>query len=73
MSGGKGGVLKSVIAILPWRCLYTGTILFGLGNEVKIFISGLILAFVVLYEAYASYKHERTSDNGPNCSRKWRC
>lgn len=60
MSGGKGGVLKSVIAILSLEMLYTGTILFGLGNEVKIFISGLILAFVVLYEAYASYKHERT-------------
>jgi ribose transport system permease protein len=31
-----------------------------LSNEVKIFISGLILALVVLYEAYASYKHEKT-------------
>ncbi len=60
MSGGKGGILNSVIAILSLEMLYTGTILFGLGNEVKIFISGLILALVVLYEAYASYKHEKT-------------
>lgn len=59
MSGGKGGVLKSVIAILSLEMLYTGTILFGWGNEVKIFISGLILALVVLYEAYAAYKHEK--------------
>ncbi|MFA5468255.1 MAG: ABC transporter permease, partial [Sphaerochaetaceae bacterium] len=60
MSGGKGGILNSVIAILSLEMLYTGTILFGLGNEVKIFISGLILALVVLYEAYAAYKHEKT-------------
>lgn len=59
MSGGKGGVLKSVVAILSLEMLYTGTILFGFGNEVKIFIAGLILASVVLYEAYASYKHEK--------------
>ncbi|MDY0372338.1 MAG: ABC transporter permease [Sphaerochaetaceae bacterium] len=60
MSGGKGGILRSVVAVLSLEMLYTGTILFGFGNEVKIFISGLILALVVLYEAYASYKHEKT-------------
>lgn len=60
MSGGKGGVLRSVLAIFTLEMLYTGVILFGLGNEVKIFIAGLILAYVVLYEAYAVYKHERT-------------
>jgi ribose transport system permease protein len=49
MSGGKGGVLRSVIAIFTLEMLYTGVILFGLGNEVKIFIAGLILAYVVLY------------------------
>lgn len=59
MSGGKGGLLNTVIAILSLEMLYTGTILFGWGNEVKIFISGLLLASVVLYEAYATYKHER--------------
>lgn len=65
MSGGKGGVLKSVTAVLTLEMLYTGIILFGFGNEVKIFISGLILALVVLYEAYASYKHERIVGQRP--------
>jgi ribose/xylose/arabinose/galactoside ABC-type transport system permease subunit len=59
MSGGKGGVFKSFIAIFALDILYNGIILFGLGNEVKIFIAGLILASVVLYEAYTVYKHER--------------
>ena len=65
MSGGKGGVLRSVVAIFTLEMLYTGIILFGLGNEVKIFFAGLILAYVVLYEAYAAYKHEKTLGQRP--------
>ena len=65
MSGGKGGVLRSVIAIFTLEMLYTGIILFGLGNEVKIFFAGLILAYVVLYEAYATYKHEKSLGQRP--------
>jgi ribose transport system permease protein len=60
MSGGKGGVLQSIVAILSLEMLYTGIILFGLGNEVKIFFAGVILAYVVLYEAYAVYRHEKS-------------
>jgi ribose/xylose/arabinose/galactoside ABC-type transport system permease subunit len=65
MSGGKGGILQSVIAILSLEMLYTGIILFGFGNEVKIFFAGLILAYVVLYEAYAVYRHEKTLGQRP--------
>jgi len=65
MSGGKGGVLRSVAAIMTLEMLYTGIILFGLGNEVKIFFAGLILAYVVLYEAYAVYRHEKTLGQRP--------
>jgi len=59
MSGGKGGIFKSFVAILMLDVLYNGIILFGLGNEVKIFIAGLILASVVLYEAWVAYRHEK--------------
>jgi len=65
MSGGKGGVLRSVVAIMSLEMLYTGIILFGLGNEVKIFFAGLILAYVVLYEAYAVYRHDKTLGQRP--------
>jgi ribose/xylose/arabinose/galactoside ABC-type transport system permease subunit len=65
MSGGKGGVLRSVVAILTLEMLYTGIILFGLGNEVKIFFAGVILAYVVLYEAYAVYRHDKTLGQRP--------
>lgn len=65
MAGGKGGALQTVVAVLTLEILYTGIILLGLGNEVKIFVAGLILALVVLYEAYAIYSHERNLGQRP--------
>jgi len=65
MSGGKGGVFQTFIAILSLEILYDGIILFGLGNEVKIFLAGLILALVVLYEAFAVYRHEKIVGQRP--------
>jgi ribose/xylose/arabinose/galactoside ABC-type transport system permease subunit len=65
MSGGKGGVVQSILAILTLDMLYTGIILFGLGNEVKIFCAGLVLAYVVLYEAFAVYRHEKSLGQRP--------
>ena len=65
MSGGKGGIFKTFMAILMLDVLYNGIILFGLGNEVKIFIAGIILAAVVLYEAYVAYKHEKVIGQRP--------
>ncbi len=59
IAGGKGSVLKSAVAILMLETLFNGLNRFRVGSEVKIFISGAILAFVVLYEAYAVYKHEQ--------------
>lgn len=65
MSGGKGGVFGTFMAILTLDILYNGIILFGLGNEVRIFIAGIILASVVLYEAFAVYRHERIVGQRP--------
>jgi ribose/xylose/arabinose/galactoside ABC-type transport system permease subunit len=65
MSGGKGGVVQTFVAILALEILYDGVILFGLGNEVKIFLAGLILALVVLYEAFAIYQHEKSVGQRP--------
>ena len=53
MTGGKGSVLKSYFAVLMLTTLFNGIGCFGLGFEVQIFVNGLILAVVVLYEAYA--------------------
>ena len=57
MTGGKGSVLKSYFAVLMLTALFNGIGCFGFGFEVQIFVNGAILAGVVLYEAYAEYRH----------------
>jgi ribose/xylose/arabinose/galactoside ABC-type transport system permease subunit len=57
MSGGKGSILKSFFAVLMLTTLFNGIGCFGFGFEVQIFVNGLILAFVVLYEAYVINGH----------------
>ena len=57
MTGGRGSVVKSYLAVLMLTTLFNGIGCFGLGFEVQIFVNGLILAVVVLYEAYILYRH----------------
>ncbi|MCF7927828.1 MAG: ABC transporter permease [Spirochaetales bacterium] len=59
MMGGKGSVFKTMIAVLMLETLFNGMNRFNVGTEFKIFASGMILAGVVLYEAYYIYKHEQ--------------
>ena len=70
MSGGKGGIFRTFMAILTLDILYNGITLLGLGNEVRIFIAGVILASVVLYEAFTAYRHERIVGQRPELLRE---
>ena len=65
MSGGKGSVLKSFWAVLLLNTLFNGIGCFGMGFEVQIFINGLILALVVLYEAYVINRHNLMKGQRP--------
>ncbi len=56
MNGGKGSVVKSAFAVLTLTMLFNGFSCLGSGYEVQIAASGLILAAIVSYEAYSSYK-----------------
>jgi ribose/xylose/arabinose/galactoside ABC-type transport system permease subunit len=56
MSGGKGSVIKSAFAVLTLTTLFNGFSCLGSGYEVQIAASGLILAAIVTYESYSSYK-----------------
>jgi ribose transport system substrate-binding protein len=66
MTGGKGSVLKSYFAVLMLTTLFNGVGCFGLGFEVQIFINGLILAVVVLYEAYVIHRHDMLKGQRPD-------
>ena len=70
MTGGKGSVLKSYFAVLMLTTLFNGIGCFGLGFEVQIFINGIILAVVVLYEAYVIYRHELLKGQRPDLLRE---
>ncbi len=59
MTGGRGSILKSYLGVLFLMVLNNGLGCFGLGFEVQIFINGLILAMVVLYESYSSFQFNR--------------
>ena len=58
MTGGKGSIVKSFIAVLFLVTVNNGFGCFGFGFEVQIFVNGVILALVVLYEAYTVYKRD---------------
>lgn len=66
MTGGKGSVLKSYFAVLMLTTLFNGIGCYGWGFEVQIFVNGLILALVVLYEAYAIHRHELLKGQRPD-------
>ncbi|NIA14176.1 MAG: substrate-binding domain-containing protein [Nitrospiraceae bacterium] len=65
MTGGKGSVLKSYFAVLMLTTLFNGIGCIGLGFEVQIFVNGLVLAVVVLYEAYAIHRHDLLKGRRP--------
>jgi len=65
MSGGKGSVIKSFFAVLLLTTLFNGIGCFGLGFEVQIFANGVILALVVLYEAFAIYRYNLLKGQRP--------
>lgn len=66
MTGGKGSVVKSFFAVLMLTSLRNGMGCCGLGFEVEILVNGLILASVVLYEAYVIHKHNLLKGQRPD-------
>ena len=70
MTGGKGSVLKSYFAVLMLTMLSNGIGCFGYGFEVQIFINGVVLAVVVLYEAYAIHRHNLLKGQRPDLIRE---
>ncbi|WP_054937948.1 ABC transporter permease [Moorella stamsii] len=65
MAGGKGSILGSAVAVLTLTILYNGLTNLGAGYEIQILASGLVLAVVVLYEAYALYQANKVKGQRP--------
>jgi len=65
MSGGKGNILKCYFAVLLLSTIFNGISLFGYSYDIQIFVNGVILALVVLYESYAVYKQDALKGQNP--------
>jgi ribose/xylose/arabinose/galactoside ABC-type transport system permease subunit len=59
MSGGKGSVTRSAVAVLTFAMLFNGFNRLDLGSEFRILVSGVVLAAVVLGDALSAYRHEQ--------------
>lgn len=71
MTGGRGSVVKSFLAVLVLTTLFNGIGCFGLGFEVQIFVNGLVLALVVLYEAFAVHRQRILRGRRPDLVEEW--
>lgn len=54
MSGGRGSVVKSMVALIALTMLYNGLECLGAGWEIRKIASGFVLASVVLFDARAA-------------------
>jgi ribose transport system permease protein len=59
MAGGRGSVVRSALAVLTFAAMFNGFNRLGFGSELRIFVAGLVLALVVLHEAWSRYRHEQ--------------
>jgi ribose transport system permease protein len=58
MKGGKGSVVGSAVAVLMMTSIGNALALLGLGSESQLIVSGLVLAVVVLYDAFVENRRE---------------
>ena len=59
MQGGKGTLTGTLVALLALASLTKGLDCRGAGHEVKLMASGLVLALVILYDAYSLHRREK--------------
>jgi ribose transport system permease protein len=59
MSGGRGSAVRSALAVLTFAVMFNGFNRLGFGSELRIFVAGLVLAVVVLHEAWSRHRHEQ--------------
>jgi len=59
MHGGKGSLIDTAAALVALAALINGLNCRGEGYEVQLMAGGLVLALVILYDAFAVYRREK--------------
>jgi ribose/xylose/arabinose/galactoside ABC-type transport system permease subunit len=66
MRGGKGSLAGTAVALLALAALINGLSCRGEGFEVQLMASGLVLASIILYDAYAEHRREMRRGRKPD-------
>ena len=72
MQGGKGSLAGTAVALVALAALVNGLSCRGEGYEVQLMASGLVLASIILYDAYALHRRERKRGQRKDLLREWR-
>ena len=59
MKGGKGSIVGSMVALMALAALINGLSCRGAGFHVQLMASGLVLASIILYDAYSLHRREK--------------
>ena len=59
MQGGKGSLVDSAVALVLLAALISGLNCRGEGYEVQLMAGGLVLALIILYDAYAEHRRQK--------------
>jgi len=65
MTGGSGSIVKTAVSVITIEALFSGLILMGLGFDAQVLAAGILLALVVLFEAYSLYKQSLKKGERP--------
>lgn len=72
MAGGKGSVVGTTVALVALASLVKGLDCRGAGFEVQLMASGLVLASIILFDAYSVYRRERKRGQRPDLLKELR-
>jgi ribose transport system permease protein len=59
MQGGKGSLVGTAVALVALAALVNGLSCRGEGYEVQLMAGGLVLALIIVYDAWAAYRREQ--------------
>ena len=72
MEGGKGGVVGTAVALVALAALINGLSCRGAGYEIQLMASGLVLASVILYDAWTLHRREKRRGQRPDLLKELR-
>ncbi|MGA2499365.1 MAG: ABC transporter permease, partial [Tepidisphaeraceae bacterium] len=71
MAGGRGSVVMSILALIALNALTNGLSYLGASKSVKLIANGVLLALVIIYEAWRNLLRERVRGQRRELLARW--